>query len=129
VLEKPFIGEDEETDVGMVTPRIHVISSEHQSGQEKCPTDDMIRVGFPTLEIFRIRDISLIGTNWIWRIEIAKAWQRFLISLSSDNNENKRLNPKICAIVQNCEISISVGLARRDLDSIPGIQEYNPVLF
>jgi hypothetical protein len=52
----------------------HVISSEHQSGQEKCPTGRrqdrsvndiiMIRVG-SALGIFRIRDIFLIGTNWI----------------------------------------------------------------
>jgi hypothetical protein len=52
----------------------HVISFEHQSGQEKCPTGRrqdrrvndviMIRIG-SALGIFRIRDIFLIGTNWI----------------------------------------------------------------
>jgi hypothetical protein len=52
----------------------HVISFEYQSGQENCPTDRqqhrrlnniaIIRVGFGS-EIFRIRGIFLIGTNWI----------------------------------------------------------------
>jgi hypothetical protein len=52
----------------------HVMSFGHQLGQEKCPTDrqqdrrmkdmSMIRVGF-ALRIFRIRDIFLIGMNWI----------------------------------------------------------------
>jgi hypothetical protein len=60
----------------------HVKSFERQSHSEKCPTRRqqrrrlseraMIRVGL-TLEIFRIRGISLIGTSWIWRIEILKA--------------------------------------------------------
>jgi hypothetical protein len=49
----------------------------------------MIRVG-SALGIFRIRDIFPIGFR---RIDILKAWKRFMMPLSSYNNENMILNP------------------------------------